>query len=293
MTTSHKLPEFAQPSSPLLATLKVLSKMDNVYVYILSGRSRKYLDQWFEETNVGLGAEHGCFYRHPKSWNERKRYSDSIVSGDLSSVVSGLNSTATSVVNAPNENEIETAVILQRSRRIKDENGWIALVDQVNSSWKDTIRPLFQHYTERTPGSFIEEKEVNMTWHYRNADPEFGSWQAAELQCNLEKILSHMALTIVLGKKTLELRSASVDKSTVAKCIIKDLRAGQHSLGDIDFVLCIGDGKTDEPVFSLINNFNANDYYTATVGKKQTEAKYYIDNVTDVQNILNELISLP
>jgi len=293
LTTSHKLAEFAQPSSPLLATLKVLSKMDNVYVYIISGRSRKYLDQWFAETNVGLGAEHGCFYRHPKSWNERKRYSDSIISGDISSVVSGLCSTTTSLVNETNENEIQTAVVVQRAKRVKDDDGWIALVDQVNSSWKDTIRPLFQHYTERTPGSFIEEKEVNITWHYRNADPEFGSWQAAELQCNLEKILSHMALTIVLGKKTLELRPASVDKSTVAKCILKDLKAGQHSLGDIDFVLCIGDGKTDEPVFTLLNGYNANDYYTATVGKKQTEAKFYIENVSEVQGLLNELISLP
>lgn len=293
LTTSHKLPEFAQPSSPLLATLKVLSKMDNVYVYILSGRSRKYLDQWFEETDVGLGAEHGCFYRHPKSWSERKRYSDSVISGgDYSSIISGLCSTNTSIVNGPPpENEIPTAVVVQRGRRTKDDNGWIALVDQINSSWKDTIRPLFQHYTERTPGSFIEEKEVNMTWHYRNADPEFGSWQAAELQCNLEKILSHMALTIVLGKKTLELRPASVDKSTVAKCILKDLKSGLHSMGDIDFVLCIGDGKTDEAVFSLINGLNCNHYYTATVGKKQTEAKYYIDGVTDVQSLLNDLIS--
>lgn len=71
------------------------------------------------------------------------------------------------------------------------------MIDQVDSSWRKTIQPLFQHYTERTPGSFIEEKEVNLTWHYRNADPEFGSWQASELQVNLEKILSHMAVSVL------------------------------------------------------------------------------------------------
>lgn len=42
------------------------------------------------------------------------------------------------------------------------DNGWFALVDPVDSSWRETIRPLFQHYTERTPGSFIEEKEVGL-----------------------------------------------------------------------------------------------------------------------------------
>jgi len=189
------------------------------------------------------------------------------------------------------ENEIQTAVVIQRGKRIKDDQGWIAMVDQINSSWKDTIRPLFQHYTERTPGSFIEEKEVNITWHYRNADPEFGSWQAAELQCNLEKILSHMALTVVLGKKTLELRPASVDKSTITKCILRDIRTGQHSLGDIDFILCIGDGKTDEPVFTMLNGYHTNECYTATVGKKQTEAKFYINTVDEVQSLLHDLIS--
>ena len=75
-------------------------------------------------------------------------------------------------------------------------DNWFALVDQVDSSWRDTIQPLLQHYQERTPGSFVEEKEVNLTWHYRNADLEFGSWQAAELQVNLEKILSHMAVSV-------------------------------------------------------------------------------------------------
>lgn len=70
------------------------------------------------------------------------------------------------------------------------------MVDDIDMSWRETIRPLFQHYTERTPGSFIEEKDMNLTWHYRNADPEFGSWQAAELQVNLDKILSHMAVSV-------------------------------------------------------------------------------------------------
>lgn len=82
-----------------------------------------------------------------------------------------------------------------------NQEEWHCLVEQVDPSWKETIRPLFQHYTERTPGSFIEEKEINLTWHYRNADPEFGSWQATELQVNLEKLLSHMPLSVRITNK--------------------------------------------------------------------------------------------
>jgi hypothetical protein len=105
---------------------------------------------------------------------------------------SGGNSAISSVTT--NASSISSPARNRPPRR--STNGWLALVDHVDDSWRDTIRPLFQHYTERTLGSFIEEKEVNITWHYKNADPEFGSWQAAELQVNLEKILSHMAVSV-------------------------------------------------------------------------------------------------
>lgn len=102
------------------------------------------------------------------------------------------------------------------------------------------------------------------------------------MQVNLEKILSHMAVSIILGNKTLELRPSSVDKSTAAKAILKDL--GGENEDEIDFALCIGDGKTDEVVFSLLQD-NAC-AITCTVGKKQTEAKYYLDTVTEVESLL-------
>ncbi|KAI9319302.1 glycosyltransferase family 20-domain-containing protein [Dichotomocladium elegans] len=167
LTTTHKLPEFAKPSQTVLDHLKALASQPDTYVYILSGRGRKHLDAWFDSTGVGLSAEHGCFYKHPANIR------DKLDPVEISS---------------------------QEGKLIKEEDGkWYCLVEQIDPSWKETIRPLFQHYTERTPGSFIEEKEINLTWHYRNADPEFGSWQATELQVNLEKLLSHMALSVSIA----------------------------------------------------------------------------------------------
>ncbi|CAG8455562.1 11472_t:CDS:2 [Ambispora leptoticha] len=252
LTATHKLPEFAKPSDVIISTLKSLQSRPNTYVYILSGRGRQHLDSWFSSTEIGLSAEHGCFYKHPKI----------------------LQSTIDPVSNCHSE-----------GRTVKEEsNGWYRLVEQVDPAWKENIRPLFQHYYERTPGSFIEEKEINLTWHYRNTDPEFGAWQATELQINLEKLLSHMALSIEIGNKTLEIRPATVDKSTAVRAILKDLQF----VGGVDFILCVGDGKTDEPVFSLLKESYPNSI-TSTVGKKRTEAKTYIDNVKDVQKLLNTL----
>ncbi len=83
----------------------------------------------------------------------------------------------------------------------------------------------------------------------------------------------------------MEVRPSSVDKSTAVRAILKDLHQSQN---EVDFILCIGDGKTDEPVFSLLKEISS-DSITCTVGKKQTEAKYYLDNVGNVQSLLEIL----
>ena len=49
----------------------------------------------------------------------------------------------------------------------RESSGWFALVDEIDSGYRDVVRPLLQHYTDRTLGSFIEEKEINITWHYK------------------------------------------------------------------------------------------------------------------------------
>ncbi|KAG0052006.1 Trehalose-6-P synthase/phosphatase complex synthase subunit [Gryganskiella cystojenkinii] len=258
LTAIHKHPEFANPASHTIEYLKSLAAQPNTFVYILSGRDRTHLEAWFGDCNVGLSAEHGCFYKHPASVSKLIKHGSQASAHDPTMMV-------------------------------KDAgNGWYRSVDQVDASWRETIRPLFKHYTDRTPGSFIEEKEINMTWHYREADPEFGTWQATELQVNLEKLLAHMALSIILGNKTLELRPSSIDKSTSVKAILKDIQA---DIGSVDFILCVGDGKTDEAVFSCLGNESIvgpdiKDLITCTVGQKQTEAKFYLADVPEVESLL-------
>lgn len=90
-----------------------------------------------------------------------------------------------------------------------------------------------------------------------------------------------------MGTKTLEVRPSTVDKSTSARALLRDLNADVES----DFLFCLGDGKTDESLFSYLNDYKK-DCITCTVGKKQTEAKYYLDSVRDVEQILTEMVKL-
>ena len=50
--------------------------------------------------------------------------------------------------------------------------------------WMAIVAPILQQYTEATDGSFVIAKETSVVWHYRDADPDFGTWQAKAGRCS-------------------------------------------------------------------------------------------------------------
>ncbi len=76
----------------------------------------------------------------------------------------------------------------------------------VNFEWKQVVEPLMEQYTESTDGSYIEWKESAMVWHHRDADPDFGSWQAKELLDHLESVLANQPVTVKSGAHIVELK---------------------------------------------------------------------------------------
>jgi trehalose 6-phosphate synthase/phosphatase len=94
-----------------------------------------------------------------------------------------------------------------------------------------------------TIGSKIERKRCALTWHYRNADPEWGIWQARELQTHLEQaIIPKHAIEILTGKANLEVRPRDINKGEIVGRLVKE--QGEN----LDFVFCAGDDKTDEGI---------------------------------------------
>lgn len=160
-------------------------------------------------------------------------------------------------------------------------SGWVSLVEHSDPQWRDTVMPLFRHYTERTPGSFVEQKEVDMTWHFRNTDPEFGLWQANELQMNLERALAHLPLMIVNGDKTVEVRPSQVDKATALRSLARDLEPGPG------FVMAVG----DEALTGWFRNRKIDDdrLITCSVGRKSAESQYFCPSVEGVLELLSSL----
>jgi trehalose 6-phosphate synthase/phosphatase len=68
-----------------------------------------------------------------------------------------------------------------------------------------------------------------------------------------------------------------------------------------DFVLCIGDDRSDEDMFeSIVCPSNSSvklpassEVFACTVGKKPSMAKYYLDDTVDVIKMLDGLASAP
>jgi trehalose 6-phosphate synthase/phosphatase len=138
---------------------------------------------------------------------------------------------------------------------------WESTLDK-DTSWKESIRPLLASYTNRCKGSFIEEKRVSLSWHYRNADEDLSTLRAIELKNELEESIFNMPLQIIDGHKVVEVKMAGYNKGTAAKNITAS--------GSYDFILAIGDDKTDEELFKALPD-NA---ISLKVGKGPTWAKY-------------------
>ena len=65
-----------------------------------------------------------------------------------------------------------------------------------------------------------------------------------------------------------------------------------------DFVLCIGDDRSDEDMFESITSSVKNtswpaisEVFACTVGKKPSKAKYYLDDTVDVIKMLQGLVT--
>lgn len=61
-----------------------------------------------------------------------------------------------------------------------------------------------------------------------------------------------------------------------------------------DFVLCIGDDRSDEDMFESILSYCSSldappEIFDCTVGQKPSKARYYLDDVTDVHAIIESL----
>lgn len=173
-----------------------------------------------------------------------------------------------------------------------DKNSeWEALASDIG--WKEIVEPIMKLYTEATDGSSVETKESALVWHHQDADPDFGSCQAKELMNHLENVLANEPAVVRRGHHIVEVKPQGVTKGLVAEKVLSQMVDNGKAP---DFVLCIGDDRSDEDMFESISNTISSsslpsipEFFLCTVGQKPSKAKYYLDDTSDVVRLLRGL----
>ncbi|MEN7549509.1 bifunctional alpha,alpha-trehalose-phosphate synthase (UDP-forming)/trehalose-phosphatase [Rapidithrix thailandica] len=151
------------------------------------------------------------------------------------------------------------------------------LIENLHQEWKEKIRHILEQYVDRTPGSFIEDKDYSLVWHYRKADVEFGALRSRELLSNMNYLIGNMNLQTMEGNKVIEIKNRDVNKG----------KAARKWLGETawDFVMAIGDDVTDEDTFIEMPE----GAYTIKVGFTSSNAKYNIKSTQEVRHLLKAM----
>lgn len=255
------------PNEWVIQVLTALAEDSANHMYLFSARTCAELEAWFKAVpNLGLVAENGFFYRPAGA------------------------------------------------------TAWISLHPHADLNWKKMALPILKQYQESTDGSSIESRESALVWHYRDADPDFGNWQAKELLDHLEDVLSHQPVEVVGHQYMVEIKPQGVSKGTAVEKILNGTATTPRSMGgpgvpaparqertvdaavqrstmQPDFLLSIGDDRSDEEMFIRAESvlgaaMSSAELFACTVGQKPSKAPFYLNDPADVLKLLARLVGV-
>jgi len=175
--------------------------------------------------------------------------------------------------------DLPVSLVAEHGLLYKETGGTWASFETVRTEWKDSIRPILQLYSDRTPGSFVEEKEFSLVWHYRKTSSELAAAVSNELIDILKQLTSKLNLDIQEGNKVIEVKNIGISKGRTA---LKWIRKTTW-----DFILAVGDDVTDEDIFSVLPETA----FSIKVGMGASQARYQLESPLEVNALLGDLAS--
>lgn len=330
--------ELAEPSAAVLACLEELSADPRNSVYIISGRTKYWLEKWYGHlARVGLAAEHGFWFRPaarfspvpasdrmqrpvinniPDPIDEADNSPDSPLDGatptsfnisearhlapssdparpsSTMSVASVATTAGGTVAQDSSDEEDRSSTRSFAPFNHKEEfsvpeaQPWQCMFSDVELEWRHDVEMILEHFTERTPGSLLDIKDCSCTWHFRDADSAFGLKQAKNMQLHFDQMLRDRPVAVVMCriKKYVTIRPWRVNKGRAVSRILEyECESPYFSPSSFDFILSVGDERTDEDMFNVVQGSNS---YTVTVGHKVSRAQYYVEDPDEVLRVL-------
>eukprot|EP00798_Chlamydomonas_sp_ICE-L_P015885 gene15885-22013_t len=169
--------------------------------------------------------------------------------------------------------------------------GWESLVHHTDLSWQNTALPILQSYQESTDGSSIERKESALVWSYRDADPDFGSWQAKELLDHLEDVMSNKPIQIVRGNSCVEIKPQGVSKGQAVERILK-LACGQEVSVSRPVTTKNTPSHPSVSKAAEVPPPGEKPGMILCIGQKPSRAPFYLNESSEVLQLLAKLVNL-
>jgi len=173
--------------------------------------------------------------------------------------------------------ELDISLVAEHGGWIRERGGQWGAAASLTSDWKERIRPLLELYTDRTPGSFVEEKDFSLVWHVRGSDPELARLRMSELRDAVRDLARDLRVRAVEGEKIFEVKRTGINKGQAAS---RWFRKAQW-----EFILAMGDDSTDEDMFAVLP-LHA---YSIKVGHGISKARFSVRDVNESKELLAHL----
>ncbi|MFC1538348.1 bifunctional alpha,alpha-trehalose-phosphate synthase (UDP-forming)/trehalose-phosphatase [Candidatus Latescibacterota bacterium] len=173
---------------------------------------------------------------------------------------------------------IKIGLVAEHGVWIKEKNGNWELIEPLANYWKDEIRPVLEQFMDSTPGSFIEEKDYSLVWHYRKSDSELVNLRMTKIKESLSHLTKNLGIGIFEGSKVIEVKNERVNKGLAALKWI--------ALDKFDFMLAAGDDWTDEDIFKVLPE----QAYSIKIGLSPSNAKFNVNYIKEFRSLLKKMI---
>lgn len=198
-----------------------------------------------------------------------------------------------------------------------NQRDWHSLVDGFNLEWRTPVLEILDYFTERTPGSWVEEHRASVTWHFGErsrdstaAERQWARRQAAEVQSLIyDSLGERFSLRIMHGRACFTIMPKNVSRTTAVQYLLSldgmgalptrhadadtDADADDTQKGMFTFVLQIG---TDERLVAYLNQldlgFAPRTCIASESARPSSDASYHLAPGADVQGALEEIVDL-
>ncbi|HDT15427.1 MAG TPA: trehalose-phosphatase, partial [Firmicutes bacterium] len=174
--------------------------------------------------------------------------------------------------------KLNISLVAEHGIWIKEKGGIWNMIEPLTGEWKDEVRPTLELFVDRTPGSFIEEKDFSLIWNYRRAETNLGDIRSRDLKDAIMNLTANRNLGVLSGNKVVEIKSMGINKG---KAVMPWLLREKWGM-----ILAAGDDWTDEDVFEAVPE----EAFSIKVGFGYSKAKYNVESVEEVKKLFKKLV---